>query len=176
MGSWSSQSPRMTTVIHLCSQRGNVLLRGHTVLRKRKTPYVLKCRPGHVWVGVCICYVCVRVTHAQVCVLCVLCMHKFVCCVCYACTSLCCACTNLCVMHAQVCVLFLWHNSVETVNIYSCTRPSAVVTLTCRKAEYTTDVWSLWKIAHGKVVSVCVLKGSGPLSHPLSLPFPLQVW
>ena len=64
---------------------------------------------------------------------------------------------------------------METINIYSCTRLSAVVTLTCRKAEYTTDVWSLWKIAHGKVVSVCVLKGSGPLSCPLSLPFPLQV-
>ena len=64
---------------------------------------------------------------------------------------------------------------METINIYSCTRLSAVVTLTHRKAEYTTDVWSLWKIAHGKVVSACVLKGSGRLSRPLSLPFPLQV-
>ena len=107
-----------------------------------------------VCVCVCVCYAC-----TSLCVVCV--MHdKFVC---YACTSLC-----VCAFP----VIQLSGNS----HIYSCTRLSAVVTLTRRKAEYTTDVWSLWKIAHGKMVSVCVLKGSGPLSHPLSLPFPLQVW
>ena len=168
MGSWSSQSPRMTMVIHLCSQTGNILLRGHTVLRKRHSMWSSVGLYMCGWVSSFVMFVCVCVMHAQVCVLC------------YACTSLC----VVCVMHAQVCVLCM-HKCVCVC--FSCD------TTQWKRSTFTVVLdWVLlwpwpigrqstplmcghWKIAHGKVVSACVLKGSGPLSRPLSLPFPLQV-
>ena len=83
----------------LFSNREHFVTWSHCV--EKKTQYVVKCRPVHVWVGVFICYVCACVCYACTSLCVVLCMHKFVCCVCYACAS-------LCVMHAQVCVWVLF--------------------------------------------------------------------